>query len=321
MKLTSFLYSTDPNQIWLKVLILLTLVVIVVFLYKKAWTWTKKEGFEQNKRYLLKRNDDRIDDFFVEVYDVIHPPETCVEAQINTIVQMTQPSMSSSVFLDIGSATGAAAESLLDKGYKAYGVDSSQAMVNYSKRVHPSLSVTCGDVKDAMLFEKGTFSHITCLHFAVYSFQDKVAFFKNCYHWLKSGGYLIVHMVDKPRFNATIPAAFNPFNWGMIQANFSEPWKKRPTEERSLKTVADFGAFTYDAEYDVQPNRTEVVFREKFTDKDTTHIRENEQTLYMEEMGEIVNDALFCNFIVQGKLSLADVNGGDPHQYLYIFER
>jgi hypothetical protein len=38
-------------------------------------------------------------------------------------------------------------------------------------------------------------------------------------------------------------------------------------------------------------------------------------------MGDIVNDALFCNFIIQGKLALSDINSGDPNQYLYVFER
>ena len=136
---------------------------------------------------------------------------------------------------------------------------------------------------------------------------------------------MIVHLVDKPRFNATIPAAipYNPFNWGFITANFSDNFKEKPKNDndRTLKTTADFRSFTYDVEYDVQPKSNEVLFREKFTDKETRKIRENEQTLYMEDMGEIVNDALFCNFIVQGKLSLSDINGGDPNQYLYVFER
>jgi SAM-dependent methyltransferase len=320
----SILYSKNPNKFWLKILILFGITVLILVIYKLFYTNNKnKEGFDQNKKYLLKRNDDIADDFFVEVYDVIHPPESRVETQINAILQMTQPSKESSAFLDVGSKTGAVVDTLFDKGYRVYGVDKSNTMVNYSKKMYPSISVSCGDIQDSMLYEKATFTHILCLNYNIYNFQDKTAFFKNCSHWLKSGGVVIVHLVDKQRFNATIPASipYNPFNWGFIQANFSDNFKETPKKERSLKTTADFRSFTYDAEYDVQPKSNQVLFREKFTDKESSNIRENESTLYMEEMGEIINDAIFCNFIVQGKLSLSDINGGDPNQFLYIFER
>jgi SAM-dependent methyltransferase len=309
---------------WLKILILIGLIAFIIVIYKIFYgKILKREGFDQNKKYLLRRNDDIIDDFFVEVYDVINPPETRVESQLNAIIQTTQPSKESSTFLDVGSKTGAVVDTLFDKGYRVYGVDKSDAMVNYAKKIYPTIAISCGDVNDSMLYEKGTFTHILCLDFNIYSFKDKVAFFRNCFHWLKSGGYLIVHLVDKTRFNATIPASipYNPFNWGFIQANFSDNFKEYPKNERSLKTTADFRSFTYDAEYDVQSKSNEVLFREKFTDKETSNIRENEKTLYMEEMGEIINDALFCNFIVQGKMSLADIGGVDPNQFLYIFER
>lgn len=286
----------------------------------------KKEGFSSSsldKRYLLKRNDDILDDYYADMYETIHPPESYTEAQTTAIIQMTQPSHNSSVFLDVGSKTGALVDTLTDKGFKCYGVETSKAMVDYSTQKYPSISVSCGNPTDSMLFERSTFTHILVLNFSVYSFKDKVAFFRNCHHWLKSGGYMVVHLVDKPRFNSTIPASipYNPFNWGMLSANVSTPMMKKPDDQRSLKTTADFGAFTYNSEYDIQPQSNDVIFREKFTDKETTNIREHEHTLYMEEMGDIVNDALFCNFIVQGKLSLSDINGGDPNQYLYVFER
>ncbi len=321
----SFIYSKNPNKMWLKILVLLGLIILIIMIFKlfygKKWN---QEGFEQGSPYLLKRNGDIIDDFYIESYEIINPPETWIESQMNTIIQMTQPSQGSSVFLDVGSKTGALVDYVANKGYRIYGVEPSEVMMNYSKKTYPSISVSCGDVGDSMLFEKKTFSHILCLQFNIYSFNDKMAFFRNCFHWLKTGGYLIVHLVDKPRFNATIPASipYNPFNWGSIQYNFSDSPKKLPNDgERSLKTTADFNSFTYDIEYDVQAKSNEVLLREKFTDKKTSHIRENEKTMYMEEMGEIVNIALACNFIVQGKTSLLNVNGGDPHQYLYIFER
>jgi len=314
----SIVYSKNPQKIWLQILILLALIIVIYSLYKAYHNpQPTGEGFEQNTKYMLKRNEDIIDDFYIQAYDIVHPPETRLEAELNAIVQLTQPSKQSSSFLDVGSGTGNVVEILFNKGYKSFGTDKSQAMVDYSKKIVPSAAVSCGDATDSMLFEKGSFTHVLCTDFTVYSFQDKPALFRNCFHWLKSGGYLIVHLVDKPRFNSSIPASisFNPFRQTAGATYFS------PSKERSLKTSADFQSFTYESEYDISDGKNTVLFREKFTDKSSNHIRENEQTLYMDEIGKTVNDALQSGFMVHGKMSLADINGGDEHQYFYIFER
>ena len=56
---------------------------------------------------------------------------------------------------------------------------------------------------------------------------------------------------------------------------------------------------------------------ETFTDGATSHIRQNEQTLYMEDIDSIIKTAKSNGFVVQGKAEL----NIDKHQYLYVLER
>jgi SAM-dependent methyltransferase len=322
--LNKIIFSTNRETAWLRILMLVTLIFLIIVLWRRGKDLlAKPEGFEQNQRFLLKRNGDIYDDFYTNIYDVIHQPETQMEGQVTAIIQQTQPSQGSSLFLEVGSGTGAVIEILERRGYKAVGLDNSQAMVSYAIGHRPSLTFKCGDACDPLLYNQRSFSHILCLYYTIYQFKDKIQFFKNCHGWLRSGGVLVVHLVDKPRFNSTIPSAtaVSPMS---IASSWLTPLiePKQMPASQNLATVADFGSFTYNASYDVQPNSPNVVFREKFTDRGSQVVRENEQLLYMEELGDIVNSALYNNFIVQGKMALSSVSGGgDPNQYLYFFEK
>jgi ubiquinone/menaquinone biosynthesis C-methylase UbiE len=221
---------------------------------------------------------------------------------------MTEPTTRNSVFLDIGSGTGSTVNELKNAGYKAYGVDSSESMVEYAETKYPNLSITCADVKDPMLFEKSTFTHLLCSDFTIYHFQDKKAFFKNCYYWLKGNGYLVLHLVDK-----------NKFSMKKFEDNSSPKMPEfKPT--RAMETEATFEDYKYKARCEFVKDSTQVLFKEYFVDKATSHIRENEQTYYMEEINDILDLAKRSGFILHGKVDMRDCNG-DKNQYLYVLER
>jgi hypothetical protein len=63
-----------------------------------------------------------------------------------------------------------------------------------------------------------------------------------------------------------------------------------------------------------------VVVQETFTDKFNGNVRQNEETLYMEDISEIVNAASYAGFLPAGKIDLKD-STYDSHQFLYFFER
>jgi hypothetical protein len=61
-----------------------------------------------------------------------------------------------------------------------------------------------------------------------------------------------------------------------------------------------------------------TIFKQTFTDKISKNIRENEQSLMIESIDEILDIAKHAGFIVHGKSGMKGING-DEHQYLYVF--
>lgn len=300
--------SDNPNLIILKTLLLIAIIYLFIYLYKiSAPPNQEKEGFTQSEPFVFKQDKEIYDDFYAEVYEGINNREKICQKELFEVIKMTEPTTRNSVFLDIGSGTGSTVNELNNAGYKAYGVDSSESMVEYAETKYPKLSITCADVKDPMLFEKSIFTHLLCTDFTIYHFQDKNAFFKNCYYWLKGNGYLVLHLVDKNKF---------------AMKKFEDNISKMPEfkQIREMETEANFEDYKYKAKCEFVKDSKQVLFKEYFVDKATSHIRENEQTYYMEEINDILDLAKRSGFILHGKVDMRDCNG-DKNQYLYVLER
>lgn len=238
------------------------------------------EGFEQSQPFLMKRDNQIYDRFYAEIYDELNNTIDRTGFEYHKIVELTRPSLQHSTFLDIGSGTGHLVNTLTKAGYNAHGLDSSQDMVAYSQEQFPDTEIKCGDAVQPIQYMHSTFTHITCLNSTVYHFQDKRTLFRNCRNWLKPNGFLIIHLVDKNQ---------DPLH----------------TELRNAE---------YKASHTFHSDNT-VSFVETFTDKITHNVRQNEQTLYMENKEEIVR-----MIMEQGFIAHAQINAGE-HQYIYVFER
>ena len=301
----SLVFSKNTKYNIVRVLLILTVILVGILTYKKMNLERFNEGFQQDSPYVVKRNDNIYDDFYVDIYDEIFKPEIECNLIYKTIIDMTEPTQKNSVFLDIGSKTGSMIQLLTKNGYNAYGIETSDAMIDFSRKKYANLPVKQGDVMLSMTYDRDTFSHIICSHFMVYNFNDKVAFFRNCKHWLISNGYLILHLVD--------PAKFDPIVAGGKPNILKTPQKYSDT--RITDTVIDFVDFKYKSNYDFEKENI-VVITETFTDKYTNNVRQNQQELYMESIDDILTTAQYCGFIAKGKVSLLE----DPHQYIYILE-
>ena len=256
---------------------------------------------------MLKKNNDSYDDFYAKIYDSIHLPEARVDKELVKILDATSAS-EDSVFLDVGCGTGCATNELIKSEHIVFGVDKSVAMVNAAKAKYgESLPVRQGDVCEPMLFEPRTFSHILCLYFTIYEIQDKSVFFTNCRYWLKNGGQLILHLVDKKRFNTVVPVGH--------PALVDNPQKY--VKERITKTNVDFGDFKYQAKYNISDKCSSAELCETFTDLNTQNRRQNDRTLYMEETTDIIKMAQRCGFSVHGRIDMGNIVN-DEYQYLYI---
>jgi SAM-dependent methyltransferase len=301
----------------------LGIILALIIIYKLTEPpKLETEGFTQKEPYVIKINNDVYDEFYAEIQDQLYETPIRCQKELVQVLKMTEPSTRHSTFLDIGSGTGYVVDQLRKGGYMAFGLDKSKTMVNHSEQKYPESEYKCGDAKDPMTFETGTFTHILCTNFTFYEIQDKMTFFKNCYFWLKPNGYLVLHLVNRNKFSIYKPNGKKSI---FDVSDFSKHNNSRITD-----SMAEFEDYSYTASYQFpkpkyDAKQHQIVFKEKLVDKDTKHVRENEQTLYLDALNDIIKMAGQAGFIVKGKMTMSKVNKTGPYadkfQHLYIFER
>lgn len=278
-----------------------------------------KESFIQEPPFIVKRNENIYDEFTCKIYDLIFHPERDSQYVLNNVFKLTEPSPNFTTILDIGCGTGELLNTLNSKGYtNIYGLEKSQAMAVECLEKYPNLKVKVGDAfVDPMLFEKGTFTHIFCIGMTIYEIKDKIAFFRNCYFWLKPNAYLIIHLVNKNTFNTVIPAGKEQI---LLMTDKDMYNINKYSTERVTNTVVDFEKFKYKSEYDFT-KKDIVVFTETFQDVTSSKIRKNEKILYMpDNLENVLHDARYCGFLVKSQITYGGVNG-DENQFFFILER
>lgn len=293
-------------SLWGKVLLFVVLLLIVVIFFKTLHK--KKEGFtgdEQTDKFLLKTGNEVYDNFYSDIYDYLVYNNIRDSYEIGEIINKTMPS-EESIILDIGSGTGHSVANLASKNYDVIGMDISPDMINKAKEYYPDYNFVVGDALRSDKFYPNSFTHILCLYFTIYYIKDKMKFFKNCMNWLKPGGYLVIHVVDRELFDPILPPG-NPLMMVSPQ---------KYADKRITKTSITFTDFKYDANFDLNDKNDIAIFTEKFKFNDTGKVRKNEHTMYMPTQESILQMAQEVGFIVQGKVDLVSVTY--EYQYLYI---
>jgi ubiquinone/menaquinone biosynthesis C-methylase UbiE len=316
--LAKIITSTNPNLFLLKVLFILAMIMLMVYLYRISESpYSKKnkakEGFQQDHPYVLKQNQNIYDNFYAEMYDGVNNRDKICQRELFQIIKMTEPDVKNSTFLDVGSGTGCVVNELANAGYDTYGIDKSDAMVSYAESKYPDVSIKKADVLDPMTYENGLFTHVLCLNMTIYEFQNKQQFFSNCYYWMKPNSYLIVHLVNPSKLSTKKYLKFS----GQLTTLFDQLMPE--SDSVKTNTVADFADCKYQESFQ-SSNTSTVTFKQTFTDKVSKNIRENEQSLKMESIDEILDIAKRAGFIVHAKTGMKGING-DENQYLYVFER
>ena len=268
-----------------------------------------QEAFTQKERFVVKRDNDIYDPFYLNVYNELHRPFERIEYEEKKWIELTHPSLEHSTVLVIGCQNGHFLHLLSEKGYRAFGVDSSPELVDFALQTYPSIENRVGDTADPMLYDQSSFTHVVCTYFYIYHYKDKYAFLKNIYFWLSPGGYLFLHLVDPNKFDTILSGGRPPFVNKSVQ---------KYTPHRILKTHINFIDFTYKSEYLFQD--TSTVFQETFVDGKTGNIRQNEMTFFFESKETILEIAQRCGFVLKGEIDYESFSG-DPHQFLIILER
>jgi SAM-dependent methyltransferase len=301
--------NKTQNKILFWTMILITLVLIVLIHWKRP----PQEGFSQGEKYVIRRDLDIYDVFLAQIYDMIYQPKPMNQSIFDMVEKLTMPSKTQSVLLDAGCGTGELVSYIQSKGYtQAYGLDNSPDMITECTDKYPDLPIKQGNLNDPMTYDKNIFTHILMTGNTMYHFPDKVTLFRNLYYWLIPHGFLVIQLYDRDKFDP-IPATGKPLLVDSLQ---------NLVRTRVTDSVIHFPDFTYKSSYDFSkaaPQNT-VLFQESFQDAHTKHVRQNEWTMYMEPLDEIVYMAQYAGFLVHGQVNLKEANQ-DEHQYIFILQR
>jgi len=300
------LYKKLSNFGKILIFISLFLVLIVFFKYIQMYSLNKKEGFIQEKEFLFKKGPDIYDDFYASIYDHLVFNDVKNVYEVGVILNQDTPN-TKSVILDVGCGTGHHVAKLSQNpNIEVLGIDNSQAMVNKAKENYPTLNFQLADVLNRDNFKNNMFTHILCLYFTIYYMENKEKFFNNCMDWLMPGGYLIVHLVDRYKFDPILPPG-NPLYVVSPQ---------KYAKERITKTKINFNEFIYNSNFQLNESENLGIFDEKFK-FNNGKIRKQEHILYMSNLGDIINMAQDAGFIIHAKIDMLNV--AYENQYLYVF--
>jgi SAM-dependent methyltransferase len=293
---------------WGKILIFSILFIVVIsFLNNIMPQKPRAEGFTQKEEFTTKTDVSGIyDDFYANIYDYLVYNEVKNEYEIGEIVSKTHITQDSRV-LDVGSGTGRhVGEMITQHNISAEGIDISPQMVAKSKENYPTATFKLGDIMDKSVYHPGQFTHIMCLYFTIYYMKDKALFFRNCLTLLKPGGYLIIHLANRDKFDPILPPG-NP----LVAIS-----PQRYAKERITTTKIKFNDFQYDSRFEVDKPMNSATFVEKFKSDIDGHVRTNEHSFYMETQNAILKQAQNEGFILDSKIDLLKV--AYEYQYLYI---
>ena len=285
---------------------IMSVITLGVMVYLLVYSGTTIETFDNDQSFVHKIDQSIYDSFYVDVYDDILFSEFKNEYEIGTILNKTSPTKRS-VILDIGSGTGHHVGELTQKGYNCQGIDLSSAMVAKAQKKYPSSKFIHGDALKSIRFQPNSFTHITCLYFTIYMIKNKRLFFQNCMQWLKPGGYLLLHLVDRDKFDPILPVAdvlayINPQDY---------------TKKRITTTQAVFKNHDYKADFKLNHNKG--TFIETFIHHTNGSVRKHTHHLYMDTQQSILSLAQSTGFILSSQSDMKSV--GYKHQYIYILQK
>jgi SAM-dependent methyltransferase len=315
---------------WATLVVFLAVTVIVIwtvnFFYRMhEGSSGNLEGFEQDSRFVLKQNDEVFEDpFYVGIYDELFYKKLYNSYEVGIILNEIHPT-SKDVVVQIGSKTGSYTSALQQScGCNVIGLDSSKAMVEYASKRHPNCTFMRGDPLDFMSFSSEYATAILLLDFAIYYIKDRRTLFYNCYHWLKPGGYLVLHLVNRHMFDPIVPAA-KPFTLVSPQSVA----KKRITTSDVV-----FEKFDYKSKFEFHQDKGDKGDKNNNDDGDGSakandgvtiietmkdrrgNVRKNTRSFRMSGQKIIIGEAKDSGFTMLGQYDL--VKSQREYQYIYI---
>jgi len=293
-------------------------LLIIINLFRNT-LGKKPEGFDSidsnnTDTFVLKTEPvDIYDSFYVKFYDMLVYNKNKNKYEIDNVIK-TAKIKKGGKCLDIGCGTGHHVDEFSSKGFDVIGLDISPSMINLSKSNYPKRKFEIGDALQSDLFVPKSFDLITCFYHTVYYFIDKHTLLTNCYNWLVPGGFLVINMVNRDKFDPMIPTG-SPFS-------LISPQKY--TKKRIMESVVQFTDYEYKAKFNLKDtvdsvNEPNATMTETFKNKKNGNIRQNQHKLYMDSQTNILDIAKKIGFIIYSKYELVECNY--EYTYIYILEK
>ena len=256
-------------------------------------------------------NETLYDKFYSKIYDTIVDGEKRQEQEVGlTLVwaESYRPETKTIEVLDIGSGTGGDVEEFRKKGVgKVVGADCSDAMIEVARKKYPKNDYRVKEAENIGSFAASEFNLITMYYFTFYYLRDRDQVLRNCYNWLQPGGCLVIHLVNREKFDPILESA-SPFVAFSVQ---------KYAKERVTRSKVTFDKFEYEADFNLDNDRAE--FREEFRFKDSKKMRRQVHHLRMPKMDEIVSEVEANGFTYKQYIDLTPI--GYEYQYLFCFVR
>jgi len=309
-KVVRFFKKTQSNfnrlNRWTKLALLFAVILIILIVTNKIVPC--KEGFTQEKKFVVKRGNEIYDNFYCSIYDDLVYDMNKNKFEIDEIIRIIKPKKNSKI-LDVGCGKGHHVHLFNKKGFRAEGLDKSKDMIEQANKVYNNLNLKNGDVLTSMTYDQHSFNNISCLYFTIYYIKDKKRLFKNCYDWLKSGGYMVLHLVNRNMFDPILNAA-DPLH--LVSA-------QKHAKKRITNSIVKFKDFHYKANFKLEKDKNKAMFDETFKDDKTGNVRQNNHVLYMDTQKNILSIAKNTGFILHGKIDM--VTCMYEYQYIYILQK
>jgi len=286
---------------WTKLALFLTIILVILILINKHVP--RIEGFTQREKFVVKEGTDIYDGFYTSIYDDLVLDTVKNDFEVGEIERLI---IKKGRVLDVGSGKGHHVHLLNKTGYQAEGVDKSSAMVESASEKYSQYTFKEGDVVESMLYQPNSFTTVTCMYFTIYYIKEKNQFLQNVYRWLKPGGYFVVHLVNRDRFDPILNAA-DPLH--MVSA-------QKHAKKRITNSLVKFKDFQYKANFDLDKSQNLAAFNETLKDDKSGHVRQNKHILYMEPQKHVLSIAKNIGFILKGKIDM--VSTQYHNQYLYL---
>ena len=290
-------------NIWIRLLVFLG--VLFLILNYVNFHHPLPEGFQQMKKFEEKDNSNLYDDFYCEIYDELVYDKNKNYFEVDELTRLLKPDKTKKI-VDIGCGLGHHVNLFSKKGFDTIGVDNSESMIKFAKKKYPNSNFKKANILESVTFQPSSVDAITSFYFTTYYIKNKKTFIDNCYNWLKPGGHLVLHLVNRDKFDPILNAA-DPLH--IVSA-------QKYAKKRITNSVVKFKDFQYKANFELHKDSNKADFIETFKDDSSGNVRKNKHTLYMDTQKNILALAKQTGFILKGKIDL--VKTMYEYQYIYI---